>query len=164
MVMLRILRQYSVQGCCPFGRDKLDRFGGRHVLYRRRRGQTLTEFAFILPIALLLMLGVIQIIVVGGAALAVNQAAVACARYASLNPTADQSAVNTYLKNIASPLINDAKLQNVTLQPTATPRQTGTAISVTITYNLANKLFLGSSFFGVTFPTSVSVTQTMPSE
>jgi Flp pilus assembly protein TadG len=127
------------------------------------KGQTLVEFAFILPIVLLLLLGVIQVILVGGAALAVNQSAVACARYAALNPAATQTTVNSYLKTVASPLINDSNLQSLTLSAVP-PRVTGTPVAVTVTYNLSGKLFLGSSFFGITFPTQVSVTQTMTSE
>ena len=127
-------------------------------------GQTLVEFALIIPIFLLLMLGVVQMVVVGGAALAVNQAAISCARYASLNPSFAQSSVGTYLASTASPLISDSGLQPVVLSPTAVPRATGTAVTVTVSYNLQTKLFLGTTFFGVTFPSQLSVTQTMASE
>ena len=78
-------------------------------------GQTLVEFALIIPVFLLLMLGVVQMIVVGGAALAVNQAAISCARYASLNPSFAQSSVGSYLSSTASPLISDSGLQPVVL-------------------------------------------------
>lgn len=127
-------------------------------------GQTLLEFAFILPIFVLLMLGVVQMVLVGGTALAVNQAAVTCSRYAALNPSYTSTQINSYLTTIASPLINDSGLQALSLSPTTTPRSTGSALSVTVTYNLKNKLFLGSSFFSFTFPTQVSVTQTVTSE
>lgn len=136
-------------------------------LRRRRRlslgGQTMVEFAFILPILLILMLGVIQMVLVGGAALAVNEAAVASARYAALNSAATESTVDGYLRSIASPLIADGHLQRVVLNPT-TPRHTGNPVSVTVTYNMDGKLFLGSSFIGITFPDHISVTQTMTSE
>lgn len=127
-------------------------------------GQTMVEFAFILPLLLILMLGVIQMILVGGAALAVNEAAVASARYAALNPSADESTIDSYLRNIASPLIADANLRRAVLDPTATPRKTGTPVSVTVSYDMGGKLFLGTSFFGITFPDHVSVTETMTSE
>jgi Flp pilus assembly protein TadG len=130
----------------------------------QQNGQTLLEFALILPIVLLLMLGVVQIILVGSASLAVNQAAVSVARYAAINPSADQTTLNTYLQQVASPLIKDTNLQNVGLQPSTVPRKTGSSVAITVIYGLANKLFLGSSFFGVTFPTQVSVTETMTSE
>ena len=128
-------------------------------------GQTMVEFAFILPLLLILMLGVIQMILVGGAALAVNEAAVASARYAALNPSADESTIDSYLRNIASPLIADANLHRAVLEaPTGPPRHTGTPVSVTVTYDMGGKLFLGTSFFGINFPDQVSVKQTMTSE
>src|ERR1700736_3984399 len=132
------------------------RCSGRITAGPGASGQTLVEFAFIIPIFLLLMLGVVQMVVVGGAALAVNQAALSCARYASLNPSATQGTVATYLSGTASPLINDSGLQPLTLTPAA--------VSVTVSYNLKTKLFLGTTFFGVTFPSRLSITQTMTSE
>jgi hypothetical protein len=110
------------------------------------------------------MLGVVQVALIGGSALAVNQAAIACVRYAAVNPSANQSSVNTYLKTIASPLINDSNLQTITLAPTATPRTTGSAVSVTVVYTLSNKLFLSTSVLGITFPTQLSVEMSMTSE
>jgi Flp pilus assembly protein TadG len=131
---------------------------------KRAGGQTIVEFALIIPVFLLLMLGVVQMVVVGGAALAVNQAAITCTRYASLNPSLGQSSVGTYLTANASPLISDSGLQPVVLSPVAVPRATGSAVTVTVTYKLQTKLFLGTTFFGVTFPSQLSVTQTMTSE
>ncbi|HYL58774.1 MAG TPA: TadE/TadG family type IV pilus assembly protein [Candidatus Acidoferrales bacterium] len=127
------------------------------------QGQALVEFAFILPLLLILMLGVVQLVLVGGAALAVNQSAVTCARYAALNPTASQSNIDSYLKNTASPLINDAYLAPVGVIP-GPNRTTGAPVSVTVSYDMNNKLFLSRSFFGLEFPDHVSVTQTMTSE
>ncbi len=124
----------------------------------------MVEFAFIIPIFLLLMLGVVQMVVVGGVALAVNQATIACARYAALNPSTTQTSLGSYLTSVASPLISDSGLQPLALSPTTTPRTTGSSLSITVTYNMKNKLFLGSTFFGVTFPTQLSVTETMTSE
>jgi Flp pilus assembly protein TadG len=131
---------------------------------RARAGQTLLEFALIIPVFLLLMLGVVQMVIVGGAALAVNQAAISCARYASLNPSAAQSSVGSYLTANASPLISDSGLQPVGVSPLTVPRATGSAVTVTITYKLQTKLFLGTTFLGVTFPSQLSITQTMTSE
>lgn len=105
----------------------------------------MVEVALVLPLVLLLMLGIIQLVLIGNVALSVNQAASACARYASLTPSADQTAVNTYLKSIASPVINDAGLGTLTLTP-APPRTSGASLTVTVSYNLSSKLFLGSSF------------------
>jgi Flp pilus assembly protein TadG len=124
----------------------------------------MVEFALIIPVFLLLMLGVVQMVIVGGAALAVNQAAVSCARYASLNPSLGQVSVGTYLTANASPLINDSGLQPLVLSPVTVPRATGSAVTVTVSYKLQTKLFLGTTFFGVTFPSQLSVTQSMTSE
>jgi Flp pilus assembly protein TadG len=131
----------------------------------RRSGQALVEVALMLPLLLLLMLGVIQLVLIGNVALSVSQAAAACSRYASLNPSADQGAVNTYLHTIASPVINDGGLGTLTLNPAGVPRVSGTAVTVTVSYNLSSKLFLGTSFFGVHFPTTpLQISQTMTSE
>jgi len=150
------------QSACTARLSETD--GGKVPLGESGGGQTLVEFALILPVFLLLMLGVVQMVLVGGAALAVNQAAVSCARYASLNPSATQAGVASYLTTTASPLINDSGLQPLALSPITVPRATGTAVTVTVTYNLQTKLFLGTTFFGVTFPSQLSVTQTMTSE
>jgi Flp pilus assembly protein TadG len=131
---------------------------------RRGSGQAMVEIALVLPLLMLLMLGIIQLVLIGNVALSVSQAASACARYASLSPSADQGAVNTYLGTIASPVINDAGLGTLTLTPTAVPRTSGTAFTVTVSYNLSSKLFLGSSFFGVTFPTNIQISESMTSE
>jgi TadE-like protein len=50
-------------------------------------GQSLVEFAIILPLFLLMTLVFIQLILIGVVALAVNQAAASCVRYAALNNT-----------------------------------------------------------------------------
>src|SRR5262249_14963309 len=106
----------------------------------------------------------IQLILVGAVALAVNQAAASCARYAALNSSDDQSTLNTYLQSVASPLINDSYLSTISVSPSTVPRTAGDSVTITVSYNLAgNKLVLGSSFMGITFPTTLSVSQTMVS-
>ena len=130
----------------------------------REDGQSLVEFAIILPLLLLMTLVFIQLILIGGVALAVNQAAASCARYASVNPNFDQSAVNTFLQSTASPLISDKYLAALTLTPGGVPRTTGTQLTVTVSYDLSGKLVLGSSFMGIAFPTTIAITSTMPSE
>jgi hypothetical protein len=87
----------------------------------------------------------IQLIVIGAVALAVSQAAASCGRYAALNSSYDQSILNTYLKSVASPLINYSYLATIGLSPGAMPRTSGTSVTVTVGYNLTGKLVLGSS-------------------
>jgi hypothetical protein len=117
-----------------------------------------------LPFFLLVTVVFLQLTLVGAVALAVNQAAASCARYASVNPSADQGAVNSYLQSTASALIHDSHLAALGLSPTAVPRTTGTPVTVTVSYELTGKLILGSSFMGITFPTNLSISDTMVSE
>jgi|GEM_PF-2868253 len=135
----------------------------QRALNRRRSAQSLVEFAIILPLFLLLTLVFVQLILVGAVALAVNQAAASCGRYAALNSTYDQSTLNTYLQSVASPLINDKYLATIGLSPTAVPRVSGSSVTITVSYDLTGKLVLGSSFLGVIFPTTLAVSQTMVS-
>jgi len=135
----------------------------RLFLRKVKPGQSLVEFAVILPMFLLMTVVLIQLILIGAVALAVNQAAASCARYAALNNTYDQSTLNTYLKSVASPLINDTYLATIGLNPSTVPRTSGASVTVTVSYDLSGKLVLGSSFLGVTFPTTLAVSQTMVS-
>lgn len=129
-----------------------------------KSGQSLVEFALILPLFLLMTVVLTQFILVGAVALAVSQAAASCARYAALNNTLGQSAVNTYLQSVASPLIKDTYLATIGLNPAAVPRTSGTSVTVTVSYDLTgNKLVLGSSVLGIVFPTTLAVSQTMVS-
>jgi Flp pilus assembly protein TadG len=124
----------------------------------------MVEFTVILPLFLLMTVIMVQLILVGAVAFAVNQAAASCARYAALNDTYSQSTLNTYLQSIASPLINDSYLATIGLSPSTVPRTAGSSVTVTVSYNLSgNKLILGSSVFGITFPTTLAVSQTMVS-
>ena len=53
-------------------------------IMRRGSGQAMVEIALVLPLLMLLMLGIIQLVLIGNVALSVSQAATACARYACL--------------------------------------------------------------------------------
>ena len=135
----------------------------KRFLRKVKPGQSLAEFAIILPLFLLMTVVFIQLILVGAVALAVSQAAASCGRYAALNNTYGQSTLNTYLQSVASPLINDSHLATIGVSPSAVPRTSGTSVTVTVSYNLTGKLVLGSSFMGIAFPTSISISQTMVS-
>ncbi len=124
----------------------------------------MVEFAFVLPLVLLLTVVLLQMILILAAALAVQQAAASSARYAAVNPTYDQSAINSYLHNVASPVINDTYLAPIAVSPGATPRTSGAPVTVTVSYSLTGKLILGSSFMGVVMPRTLAVSETMISE
>lgn len=56
-----------------------------------RRGQAMVELAFMLPLAMIVLIVSIQFAILGGAALSLNRLAYAGARYAAVNPNSDQA-------------------------------------------------------------------------
>lgn len=168
---------------------RLARWAARFYPPLRRRfsapgpGQAMVEFAMVAVVALMVLLIAIQYAMIGQAALAVSQAAFQAARYASVNPNSDQTAVKGYLfgsagppatSGVASPTISKSNGAYATfsMTPTATPRVFGQTVSVTLTFNTCSSgvLMLGKSgstckkFFGLSFPTSLTSTQTAMSE
>jgi Flp pilus assembly protein TadG len=126
------------------------------------RGQAMVEFAITLSLAMILLFVTVQFALIGNAALAVTELAYVGARYASVNNTLDSTAIATYMKSIASPTINENNGGDlsITLTPQAAPRTFGTPLTVTISYNLQNKLFLPNPFLGIQFPTILQNIQT----
>jgi len=105
--------------------------------------------------------------VIGNAALALSQLSYAGARYAAVNPSLTQSAIASYMKSNAAPTINENSGANltITVSPNTAPRPFGTAVTVSVSYNLQNKLFLPNPFMGISLPTQLSnFTNTMMSE
>jgi Flp pilus assembly protein TadG len=131
-----------------------DESHGRAAAFSRRRGlrgQAFVEFALTLPLAGLVLFGTIQLALLGNVYLALNQAAYAGARYAAVNPSASQAAIGSYVKSVSSPtlLSNNGGDLNVVVTPNATlPRNIGSTVTVTLTYNTASKLF----FRGISVP------------
>ena len=64
-------------------------------LSKLSRGQAMVEFAMVSTVAMFVLLVAIQYAMIGQAALAMSQAAFQGARYASVNPNAAQSDVQT---------------------------------------------------------------------
>ena len=134
----------------------------------------MVELAFILPLALILLLVTIQFAIIGAEALAVNQLAYAGARYAAANDTLVASDISTYMKSIASSLINENSGAHLTITvcvpsgntcPTSTTtRVTGNPVKVGVSYDLSSKIVLPNPFLGIALPTTLSGTQTMMSE
>src|ERR1700719_3765798 len=83
-------------------RDSINvrRIGGLH------RGQASVELAFVTPVVLLVMLIGIQYSILGLAVLGLGQVDYQGARYAATNPSATQSAVQSYMVSVASPFIS----------------------------------------------------------
>jgi Flp pilus assembly protein TadG len=124
------------------------------------RAQSVVEFAIALPIILITLLVGIQFAIIGEAALALGQANYQGARYAAVNGTATQSQVNSYMLSVASPTIsaNNGAYLTTNLSP-APPCTFGTAVTVSVSYNASNLLALPNPFLGISFPTTLTSTE-----
>ncbi len=80
---------------------------GRWGRRREDRGAAAVEFALILPVLLLLVLGIINFGYVFGQKLALNQAVREGARNAVVSTSADESAVETFVRDSTGGLIGD---------------------------------------------------------
>jgi Flp pilus assembly protein TadG len=131
------------------------------------RGQAMVEFAMIAVVAILVLFLGIQFALLGQAALAVGQLAYQGARYASINPSASSSTIiNTMRTQFASPTIanSDNKILAITVTPDAsagTPRTFQSTVTVSVTLDPAkqNLILLPNPFFGISFSSKISSTQ-----
>jgi len=121
------------------------------------RGQAVVEFAIMAPLALFLMLVGIQFAIIGTASLGLGQVNYQGARYAANNPSASQSAVQTYMLSVASPIIaaHSGSYLTSTLSP-APPCTFGTTVTVAVTFDVAHLIALPNPFLGVSFPTTLT--------
>jgi Flp pilus assembly protein TadG len=125
------------------------------------RGQAAVELALVLPIVLFTMLVGIQFAIIGSAALGLSQADYQGARYAATNPSAPQSAIQTYMVSVASPIIgaNSGRYLSASLSP-APPCTFGSSVTVAVTFDARHLVVLPNPFFGIPFPTSLTNSQT----
>lgn len=144
-----------------------------YLLWQRQnrigRGQAMTEFALIAPLVIIVMLVGLQFAMIGQAALAVSQGASALARYAAVNPGTvgpnGTVTLTTQMEQLLSPsiLTNSGKDLTVTIASytgtttttTSSPQYTDRLV-ISISYNAASKIALPNPFFGISFPTSVT--------
>jgi len=125
------------------------------------RAQAAVEFALIAPVVLVLLLVGIQFAIIGAASLGLGQANYQAARYAAINPTASQSAVQTFMLSVASPLIsaNNGNYVTTTVSP-APPCSFGNTVTVSLSFDIAHLVVLPNPFLGiVTFPTALTSTE-----
>ena len=117
----------------------------------------MVEFALLVPIMSIVLMVGLQFALVGMAAMALGQANYQGARYAAVNPSASQSAVQSYMLSVASPIITvkSGKYLGSTLSPTP-PCPFGSAVTVSVTFDTTHLLVLPNPFLGVRFPTSLS--------
>jgi len=145
------------------------------------RGQAGVEFAFIAPVAMIVLLIAVQLAVIGRDAVYLGQLTYQATRWASSqNPSAQCSDVTTYMTSTASPAIqaiisksgiacgDSTKGVNVTLSCPLTPsactagttRPFGTQVQITVALNVANDTFLPNPFLGIPLPQTLNSTQT----
>lgn len=156
----------KAHGCCVRGVRPRAALTLRRQLHGRRRGQSMVEFALILTVGLFVLLVSIQFALIGQAALAISQLAYQGARWASVNPNADQSAVAAFMKQAGSPTItrDGGTHLTITLTPNTTPRTFGDPLTVNITYDATPQIVLPNPFLGITFPSTLTSQQTAMSE
>ena len=115
------------------------------------------EFALIVPLLLILTLGLIQYGVILNAIVTLSHVSREAGRYAAVNglkPSIDDS-MRTYIRSVATNsrlTLTDANItfspaENTTVSPTN--RRQYQSITVNITYNLNERRFLPTTFFGV---------------
>lgn len=150
-----------------------------------RKGQAAVEFAMVATIAMIVLFVTIQLALIGSAALALGQMNYQGARYAAVYTCATAQNVADYMCSVGSPTVTKNSCSSLTVYlngtkagaPNAgnattsvscsTPRSLGTSVTVQVSFDMAGAggiLFLTSPFLGVSFPTTLSSTETAMSE
>ena len=119
---------------------------------KNNRGQTIVEFALIIPFLLLLVVGVMEFGLILNQYMVVAEAAREGARSAALGGD-DATATSVAKAAVPSPSLDRTKVL-VTITPSTRTR--GSAVTVTVTYPLKTITNLMSSFFTVTVVTGVA--------
>ena len=121
------------------------------------RAQSMVELAFALPVLLIVLVVGVQFAIIGAASLALGQVNYQGARFAAINSTATADAIKSYMLSVASPTIaaNSGSYLTSTVSPTP-PCTFGTAVTVSLTYNAAHLLAVPNPFLGISFPTTLT--------
>jgi len=120
------------------------------------RGQASVELALITPLVLFVMLIGIQYSLLGLAVLGLGQADYQAARYAATNPSASQSAVQSYMVSVASPIISTGSGKYLTSTVNPTPCTFGSTVTVSVSFSASHLVVLPNPFFGINFPTTLT--------
>jgi len=126
------------------------------------RGQSLTEFALILPLVFIVLLVGVQYALLGQAALALSQGASGLARYAAVNPGTVSSGKASGLPTAAQQLLSPAILTNsggdLTVGVTSSPGTgEGDTCTINLSYSTTDTIVLPNNFFGIPlFPSSLT--------
>ena len=86
--------------------------------------------------------------------------------YAAANPGFDVSTIKNYILQNAPGIIgaNGGSSLNLTVNPNITPRRLGSAVTVTVSYSYDQAKGFGSSAFGLTFPSTLTSSDTGATE
>ncbi len=152
---------------------------------RKGRGQAAVEFALVLTVAMIVLFVAIQFALIGQIALALGQMNYQAARYAAIHPgcgatacaaspdpDANATPVQPYAFSIASPTIKYANGTSAcpcgSVKSFTVTRPNGSAfgtqVVVSVTYDVTSQLFLPQNFLGLSFPTTLSSTETAMTE
>jgi hypothetical protein len=128
---------------------------------KQLRGQALAEMAMAITILAFVMVLSIQFAVLGSAMLALNQVTYQAARYASVNPSANQATVYSYMLTVGSPTVTakGGAYLTLSLSPAATPRTSFSTVTVTSTFNAKSFIVVPNPFLGVKLPTTLTATE-----
>lgn len=102
-------------------------------MIRKEEGQSLTEFALLLPLLLLLICGILDFGRVMYAYLHLSLASQETVRLAGLGK--GDSEITTFAKNYEQ--LGNANLLQVTISPLQTSRKSGDYVKVTLSYTLS---------------------------
>ena len=153
---------------------------------RCRPGQAAVEFALVLTVAMIVLFVAIQFALIGQAALALGQMNYQGARYAAVNTCAQDQDIANYMCAVGSPtltknsganlkvFVNNGSATTVSScsapsvsSSCSTPRSMGASVTVKVTFDMSGAggiLFVQSPFMGISFPTTLSSSETAMSE
>ena len=113
------------------------------IKLKKKKGQALVEFAIILPILLMLVMGILQFAMILNAYLTILNASREGARTGIMG-SSDTTIQNTVVST--SPILNPQNL-TVTILPNETNRKSGTTLTVNVRYNYKLTIPIISSLF-----------------
>lgn len=117
-------------------------------------GQATVEFALLTPIILIFILVTIQLGLVLNMYIGAQQLTREATRYIAVHPSYTDATIHSYVQRITPTTIGYSNL-TYSIQPAYASRTSGTALTVTLSVNVANKIFLPDTFFGLTMPTTL---------
>lgn len=120
----------------------------------RERGQNLVEFALLVPLLCLLLIGAIQFGLIVQQYLAVVHFTREVARYASVNAGDTDDELRDYARSVAPSSLSWSAL-SISFSPSAGSRVSGGEMEVGVSYDLTSRLFIPQSFFGWQVPTTL---------